>query len=55
MLWLGVTPYLTEEAVFATLGELARWPGGAEVVFDYANPPHTIEDDAARDFHRADG
>ena len=39
VLWLGVTPYLTEEAVYATLGELARWPGGAEVVFDYANPP----------------
>ena len=24
VLWLGVTPYLTQEAVFATLGELAR-------------------------------
>ena len=39
VLWLGVTPYLTEEAVFATLGELASWPGGTEVVFDYTNPP----------------
>ena len=52
VIWLGVTPYLTEEAVFATLGELARFPGGAEVVFDYANPPHAIEEEAARDFHR---
>jgi methyltransferase (TIGR00027 family) len=52
VIWLGVTPYLTEKAVFATLGELARWPGGAEVVFDYANPPHAIEQEAARDFHR---
>ena len=52
VIWLGVTPYLTEEAVLATLGELARWPGGAEVVFDYSNPPHAIEDKAARDFHR---
>ena len=52
VLWLGVTPYLTEEAVFATLGELARWPGGAEVVFDYANPPPAIEEKATRDFHR---
>jgi methyltransferase (TIGR00027 family) len=52
VLWLGVTPYLTEEAVFATLGELASWPGGAEVVFDYANPPHAIEEGAARDLHR---
>ena len=52
VIWLGVTPYLTEEALFATLGELARWPGGAEVVFDYSNPPHAIEDKATRDFHR---
>jgi methyltransferase (TIGR00027 family) len=52
VLWLGVTPYLTEDAVFATLGELARLPGGAEVVFDYANPPHAIEEAATRDFHR---
>ncbi len=47
--WLGVTPYLTEGAVYATLGELAGFPGGAEIVFDYANPPHAIEE--ARDFH----
>jgi methyltransferase (TIGR00027 family) len=52
VLWLGVTPYLTEDAVFGTLGELARLPGGAEIVFDYANPPHAIEEAAARDFHR---
>ena len=52
VLWLGVTPYLTEEAVFATLSELARLPGGAEVVFDYANPPGAIPEGNARDFHR---
>jgi methyltransferase (TIGR00027 family) len=49
VLWLGVTPYLTEDSVFATLAELARWRGGAEVVFDYSNPPETIADDEARD------
>ena len=39
--------------MFATLGELARLsPRGAEVVFDYANPPHAIEEEATRDFHR---
>ena len=53
VMWLGVTPYLTEDAVTATLGELARFPGGTEVVFDYANPPHAIEEAQARDFHRA--
>jgi methyltransferase (TIGR00027 family) len=36
--WLGVVPYLTEEAVFATLGLIGSLPGGAEVVFDYAVP-----------------
>ncbi len=53
VLWLGVTPYLTEEAVFETLGALACFPGGAEVVFDYANPPHNIEDEDVRDYHHA--
>jgi methyltransferase (TIGR00027 family) len=40
--WLGVVPYLTEEAIFATLGYIASLPGGAEVIFDYANPPATV-------------
>jgi methyltransferase (TIGR00027 family) len=53
VMWLGVTPYLTKDAVYATLGELARFPGGAEVVFDYANPPHAIEEAQAREFHHA--
>jgi methyltransferase (TIGR00027 family) len=51
VIWLGVTPYLTEEALFATLGELARFPGGAEIAFDYANPPHAVEE-GTRDLHR---
>ena len=51
VLWLGVTPYLTEEAVFATLSDLAHLPGGAEVVFDYANPPDRVTDAAARARH----
>ncbi len=53
VLWLGVTPYLTEEAVYSTLDAFARFPGGAEVVFDYANPPRTISDEGVRDFHHA--
>lgn len=36
-LWLGVVPYLTGEAVVATLRAIAAVPGG-EVVFDYVNP-----------------
>jgi O-methyltransferase involved in polyketide biosynthesis len=52
VLWLGVTPYLEEEAIYATLGELARFPGGVEIAFDYANPPDAIEDANTRAFHR---
>ncbi len=37
--WLGVVPYLTEQAVDATLSFIAGLPGGAHVVFDYGNPP----------------
>ena len=40
-IWLGVVPYLTEAAIFATLGFIASVPG-AEVVFDYANPPDQL-------------
>lgn len=34
--WLGVVPYLTDVATFATLGFVASVPA-AEVVFDYTN------------------
>lgn len=49
-LWLGVTPYLTEDSVYATLEALARLAGGAEVVFDYATGE--IKDMRLRAFHR---
>ncbi len=40
--WLGVTPYLTRDAIFATLGFIAGLRGGAEVVFDYTDPPSAL-------------
>jgi methyltransferase (TIGR00027 family) len=40
--WLGVIPYLTEQAIWSTLNYIARLPGGAEVVFDYSNPPDQL-------------
>jgi methyltransferase (TIGR00027 family) len=49
--WLGVTPYLTEQAIFATLDAIASLPGGAEVAFDYANPPEAIDDPERRAAH----
>jgi O-methyltransferase involved in polyketide biosynthesis len=36
--WLGVTPYLTHEAVTNTLSFIASLARGSEVVFDYAEP-----------------
>jgi len=48
IMWLGVTPYLAEDAVFGTLSELARFPAGVEIVFDYPNPVESIPDAAAR-------
>jgi methyltransferase (TIGR00027 family) len=40
--WLGVVPYLTAEAAFGTLRFIAGLPGGAQVVFDYSNPPESL-------------
>jgi len=34
--------YLTEEAVFSTLGFIASLPNGAHVVFDYGDPPASL-------------
>jgi methyltransferase (TIGR00027 family) len=40
--WLGVVPYLTEDAIWSTLAFIASLPCGAHVVFDYSDPPHTL-------------
>jgi methyltransferase (TIGR00027 family) len=40
--WLGVVPYLTEEAIWSTLGFIAGLRNGAHVAFDYANPPESL-------------
>lgn len=36
-IWLGVVPYLTQDAIFSTLSWIAG-TAGAEVVFDYSEP-----------------
>ena len=41
-IWLGVVPYLTEQAIDSTLGAIASLAGGAEVVFDYSDPPSSF-------------
>jgi methyltransferase (TIGR00027 family) len=40
--WVGVAPYLTEDAIWSTLGFIAGLPNGAQVVFDYADPPESL-------------
>jgi methyltransferase (TIGR00027 family) len=40
--WLGVVPYLTEEAIWSTLRMIAGLPNGGHVVFDYSNPPDSF-------------
>jgi methyltransferase (TIGR00027 family) len=51
--WLGVVPYLTDDAIFSTLGYIAGLPGGAHVVFDYVNPPDTMTEPGRRAMHEA--
>ena len=40
--WLGVVVYLSEAAIFETLGFMAGLPAGSEVVFSYSDPPKTM-------------
>lgn len=40
--WLGVVPYLTEDAFWSTVIFIANLQGGAHVVFDYSDPPDAL-------------
>jgi O-methyltransferase involved in polyketide biosynthesis len=40
--WLGVVPYLTQEAFRATLRVLGRFAPGSAVVFDYSQPREAL-------------
>jgi methyltransferase (TIGR00027 family) len=40
--WLGVVPYLEKEAIWATLQFVAGVEAGAQVIFDYSDPPETL-------------
>lgn len=42
--WLGVTPYLTAEAIRETLGFIAACSPGSGVVFDYAVSPELLDE-----------
>jgi len=49
-MWLGVTPYLSSEAVESTLRFVAGLEAGADIVFDYANPSESIDSPGHRLF-----
>lgn len=49
---LGVTPYLTMEAVMATLRLIALAPEGSEIVFDYLIRPSLLNSDQRLFFER---
>ena len=46
--WLGVTQYLTEEAVFTTLRYVASSAPGSEIVFQYFLPESLFDDENRR-------
>ncbi len=48
--WLGVVPYLTRDAAFATLRFIAGMPRGSGVVFDYAIPRELMNEIERRAF-----
>ena len=51
--WLGVTVYLTRDAIFDTLRFVASLPPGSGIAFDYGLDPSLLDplDRAARDFN----
>ena len=53
-IWLGVVPYLSQDAIFSTLSWIAAMPG-SEVVFDYSEPAENRDaaGQAALSFHAA--
>lgn len=40
--WLGVVPYLKEDAIWSTLSFIAGLSNASHVVFDYSDPPETL-------------
>jgi methyltransferase (TIGR00027 family) len=46
--WLGVTPYLTEDAIFSTLREVAALAAGTEIIFEYEVPEALLDAEGQR-------
>jgi methyltransferase (TIGR00027 family) len=46
--WLGVTVYLTPEAIFSTLRQVAALAAGTEIIFQYTLPKELIDEKTQR-------
>jgi len=46
--WLGVTQYLTQDAVFDTLRKVASMTLGTEIIFEYSPPDALLDDETRR-------
>jgi O-methyltransferase involved in polyketide biosynthesis len=46
--WLGVTMYLTPEAIFGTLRAIAALVRGTEIVFEYNAPKELLDEDTQK-------
>jgi len=46
--WLGVTPYLTEDAIFGTLKDVAALAAGTEIIFEYEVPEALLDAEGQR-------
>ncbi len=55
VLWLGVVPYLTRQAVEATLSALGRLPGRVDLVLDYGEPLAEEDPGSPAPAHRRTG
>ena len=46
--WLGVTVYLTPDAIFGTLRTVAALAPGTEIIFEYAVPKELLDEESQR-------
>jgi methyltransferase (TIGR00027 family) len=48
--WLGVTHYLTPDAIFSTLRTVASMAAGTQIIFDYGHPLSLLDEQARQGF-----
>jgi methyltransferase (TIGR00027 family) len=46
--WLGVTMYLSHDAIFGTLRAIAALAPGTEIIFEYNVPKHLVDEETRR-------